>query len=180
MNMQRYNLALIPVTYQLELIKIADQFKHGGEIDYLLGNTSLPHITLAQFYLDDITTLEKIWDNVSQLKQNKPQRLTLQLKGLNCYFDSKQNDFVWLQLLPESSIDLVSLHHEIINILKDYAITSLNKSLENYEPHLTLAHTTNLIYVDECEQYQIALTDQFYIGLGESDEIGQLTRLYKS
>ena len=62
--MSRYNLALLPAKQTIQFIQLAKTFRDNAAIDYILGEHSLPHITLAQFRTDDWLLLEKLWQQL--------------------------------------------------------------------------------------------------------------------
>ena len=174
--MPRYNIALLPKIHHNTLLQLASTFHDNPHIDYLLGEHSLPHITLVQFRTD-AASINDIWINVQTfLHQIQFHTITLELSGLDGYISPTQPDYIWLQLLPNEIHALRDLHKNIVQILKEKNLIPLNRSLDHYEPHLTLIHTPNFSHLTS-NKSMITLSDTFYLALGESDEMGQFKKI---
>lgn len=174
--MPRYNLALIPKTKQPSFIACAQQFQD-DTTDYLLGPQSIPHITLVQFRTDDDSVLEQIWHTASQAFTSL--EMPLMLTGPHWIDDMKREHFIWLQLMPHEPNDLHHIHMKLVAILNHYSILPINRSLELYEPHLTLAHTAHSAFINTLQAQHTEISDEFYLALGLSDEIGQFLKIIK-
>ncbi|OGT44200.1 MAG: hypothetical protein A3F42_04160 [Gammaproteobacteria bacterium RIFCSPHIGHO2_12_FULL_37_34] len=165
--MQKYNIVLTPVSESKSIIKCAQNFSAIAD-QYLLGEKSLPHITLYQFIADenDIDNFFKkvyqsLWQHTIDLKFEKFSCIT---------FD---NHIFWVSLLPDHCGILMKMHSLISNVI--------NKPIKNnYDSHMTLISTKNKSYeslVNEFSKTYTPIQDTFVLSLGKSDDIGQLTEL---
>lgn len=166
----KYNLALTPCKKADDIILLANQFKSIAD-GYLLGNNSLPHVTLYHFFAGerDIST---IWKRTISLWHDK--YFTLTFEKFSCI--TFKNDVFWISLLPNKIEFLHHMHHDIADILQ----LPVKK---NFDPHMTLLNTKNR----ECEheahlisQHYNVIEDTFILSLGKSDDIGQFTELIYS
>lgn len=166
---QKYNLALIPMNINSDIIKISQP--HSNVADkYLLGNHSLSHITLYQFKME---TIDSLWRRVCELWKEKP--ITLEFNQFSCVtFDNK---IYCISLMPNNRDMLLNMHVKIAGIIGF-------PSKENFDPHMSLFTTQNKNYknrMDELSRNYIPLKDNFILSLGKSDEVGQLTEIiYKA
>lgn len=164
---KRYNIALIPFTRRQAFIELSHCFSTIAD-SYLLGEKSLPHVTLCQFETDE-SELDTIWKSVFALMPNASLQLTF--SEFSCVTKLSLN---WISLLPDKIDILKKMHSEIASIIK----TPLNKSFKEYDPHMTLINSKDPSYQKAIEKISYApLTDKFTIALGRSDEMGQLTEV---
>jgi 2'-5' RNA ligase len=166
----RYNLALIPTAKNKAFINLAQSF-HKVSHQYLLGDNSLPHITLRHFetYESEITS---IWQETLRILKNKA--INIELSSFS--YTTSDNQIYWISLLPNQQDVLNNLHTEINQILG-------SQPKKPYDPHLTLLNTKNNNYQNELNiiaQTYKPISDAFKLSLGRSDKIGQyLETLYQ-
>lgn len=163
---KKYNLALIPFTKSHRVIEIAQQFANIADL-YLLGKKSFPHVTLYHFYYEE-NEIETLWMRV--LKTWEKQPIVLSFPHFN--YQMFKNIY-WISLMPDHVEELHNMHGMIANLL--------NLPIKDtFDPHMTLINTYNSDYAEEIKAAQSAysiITDNFYLALGESDNIGQLTNI---
>ncbi len=165
--MPNYNLALTPISNGDEAVKYAKKLSNLAD-KYLLGESSLPHITLCQFEANEVE-VKDIWGRISEVWKEEP--IELEFKEFSCItFD---NVIFWASLLPDKCNELHKLHKLITQVL--------NKPIKkHFDPHMTLINTKNKGYEKEVTAlksiYQ-PITDKFILSLGCSDAVGQLTKI---
>lgn len=163
----RYNIALIPDSEKNSVIKCS-HYLSGIAYNYLLGENSLPHVTIYQFHANE-SEIKSIWEESCE-KINQTS-LQLSFKKFSCItFDEK---IFWASLLPDNIDALMKMHVIIADIVKQPV-------KPNYDPHMTLINTKDSTYenlVNQlCERY-FPIKDIFILALGRSDEIGQFTEI---
>lgn len=164
---QKYNLALRPLNISAQLQDFAQGFSHLAA-SYLLGEASLPHVTLYQFEIDG-NDLATIWNKTTEQWKEKP----LSLRFDSYSFINFYKDIFWLSLTPNHKETLDRMHALIASILQAPLKT-------DFAPHLTLINTKNRDYLPEIEasfQSYTPLSDLFILCLGKSDASGQLTEI---
>lgn len=154
-----YNLALIPVSKSDEIITLAKQFENMAD-KYLLGEKSLPHVTLYQFQSKE-NEIPFIWKKVCECLEEKSIVLTFS----NFSYITFDNNIFWISLLPDNSDTLHKMHALIAGILQ----APFKKT---FDPHMTLLSTKKNNY--EVEGMSKPIVDTFIISLGIPDNIGQL------
>lgn len=163
----RYNIALIPLTHSQAIIKLSHHFAAIAD-SYLLGEKSLPHVTLCQFEADE-SELDTIWKSVFASMPNASLQLTF--SEFSCVTKLNLN---WISLLPDKIDILKKMHSEVALIIK----APLNKSFKEYDPHMTLINSKDPSYQKAIEKISYdPLTDKFVLALGRSNEIGQFTEV---
>lgn len=164
---KKYNLALIPMTENKYIVDIARTFCEIAD-KYLLGENSLPHLTLYQFETEE-SKIKDTWDKVSQRWKEKPIELTF--AEFSCItFD---DNIYWVSLLPNHTEVLYKMHEKIANIIEQ-------PIKKNFDPHITLINTKNKEYEKEVEKFSIlfnSFRDDFILKLGKCDEVGQFTEI---
>lgn len=174
--MIRYNIALLPKTKSQEFINLAAPLS--TQADYLLGPNSYPHITLAQFNVENDYNLDAIWQEVVKIQNESG------IERRNIYFNQVyakvDGNYVWLGLLIKNNVVCQQLHEKIATALQQMNITCLNASFDQYMPHLTLARTTDLAISDSFTAMNVNYNNLFYLALGVSDEKGQLIKIIKT
>lgn len=165
--MNKFNIALVPSQKGPEIIKYARLFSSIAG-DYLLGDSSLPHVTLYQFSAHNAD----IGHIINKLKaQDIKRSLVLQFKGFSCVsFDQKT---YWASLMPNHLVELNELHKCIAEII-DQPVKS------NFDPHMTLMSTEHADYesmVENVKRDYEPICDNFILTIGESDEIGQYLKV---
>lgn len=173
MHTRKYNIALTPVAKSQTIIDRAKKLSSiAGQ--YILGENSLPHVTLCQFESDE-NGVESLWNQVCAALEQKSIELTFSRFS---YFTGDQ--LSWISLLPVQAETLQQLHETVANIIKN----PVNRSFENYDPHMTLINTNNVNYQTEAQkeltETDSHLSDTFVLSLGTCDELGQFTRLIHS
>jgi len=160
---KKYNIAFIPISYSNTIINLAKNFAHIAD-KYLLGEHSLPHVTLYQFTWDG-NEISNIWEKITSVFNETHIELTFD--EFSCItFD---HETYWASLMPNNRDILINLHHLIANILKMPIINT-------YDPHMTLMSTKNKEYENDVEKLKaqyVPVTDVFVMSLGECDDIGQ-------
>lgn len=168
---KKYNLALIPVSKDGEVVALSKKFSTIAD-KYLLGDSSLPHVTLYQFQAEE-KEIDHIWKQACNAWEEA--LLSLTFSKFSCItFD---NNIFWISLLPDNCDILHKMHGLIANILQFPA-------KEAFDPHMTLISTKNKKYEEEAalvsDSYK-PIADKFTLSLGTSDDIGQLTHvIYRS
>lgn len=165
--MKKYNIALLPVDKGAAFIDVSQKFSMMDPV-YNLGEKSLPHVTLCQFYQEE-REIEAIWEKICDALSD--HALDLEFKNFSLItFDNKM---FWISLLPDASSELHQLQAEVAALLKV-------SSKRPYDPHLTLISTLDSKYegkaVPFIKDYQ-PIADKFILALGECDELGQFIRI---
>lgn len=169
MNKEKYNIALISTGHPEAYIELANIFFKENSQGYLLGQNSFPHITLCQF-MSDRSILPFIIVELEKVDRNPPIHLT----GLR--FSNKYNSNLWAASLSvERTSALMNLLQCVVDILYHHNLVPLNPTEDLYTHHLTLAGV-NGIQVKNFSK-DIFMDDLFNLALGESDELGQFTKI---
>ena len=167
MMTKKYNLALTPLSKSNEAITIARKLSNIAD-EYLLGENSLPHVTLYQFQAQE-KEIKQIWWEVCDSLEEK--QIDLMFNNFSCItFDNK---VFWVSLLPNNRDFLHKLHGLIANVLR----LPIKKT---FDPHMTLISTTEKEYekkVALVSDFYKPITDTFILSLGISDDIGQLKQI---
>jgi len=164
---KKYNLALTPTCKGYEAVKLANKLAHIAD-NYLLGEKSLPHVTLYQFQAEE-NDIDSIWKKVCGTWEEKP--INLIFNKFSCI--TFNDDIFWVSLLPDNLDVLNKMHVFIANIL----LLPVKKA---FDPHMTLINTKHKEYETEVEKLSRSyepIEDNFLLSLGASDDIGQLTEL---
>jgi len=163
--MQKYNIALLPNTKSKELIELAQQFSKSADI-YLLGENSLPHVTLYQFWKKE-AVIEQIW-----LKVNSVWKFSAcMLNFSNVSYFSRDNKIFYISLLPDE-ISILQKMHALI------AQTLHLPVKVNFDPHITLFNTNEAsLNLDILKSQSFHIKDHFTLRLGSCDEVGQFTKI---
>jgi 2'-5' RNA ligase len=165
----RYNIALIPSTKSDQVIHFAKNFSVMADT-YLLGEKSLPHVTLCQFMAAEDELLS-IWKVVCQSVEQ--QSIQLVFEKFSCM--TGYNSF-WVSLLPNHSDLLTNMHNVITNLVKD----PIKKISDHYDPHMTLMNSKEVKYENAVKTFSnsyIPIQDTFILALGKSDDFGQLVEV---
>ena len=126
--MKKFNVALTPINESQSIINFAKNFSAIAD-EYILGEKSLPHVTLYQFMADE-NGIDNIWEKVC--KSLEQHFIDLSFREFSCItFDS---NIFWASLLPSNCDLLIKMHSSISNII-DKPIKN------NYDPHMTLINT---------------------------------------
>lgn len=164
---KKYNLALTPVSRSNDVIALAKRFSNIAD-EYLLGNESIPHVTLYQFQAEE-TEINHIWEQVCRIWEKKPLKFVF--KKFSCItFD---NNIFWVSLVPSNCDVLHKMHGCIANILQ----LPIKKM---FDPHMTLVNTKDKEYEKTAAFISASykpIMDTFILSLGLSDDSGQLVNI---
>lgn len=165
--MNIFNIALVPRVISLKVIEYARYFSSISD-GYLLGEASLPHVTLYQFKGNE----DELARIVSELEAVDIRRsLVLRFEEFSCItFD---HEVYWASLMPDKVHELTEMHGLIANLIN-------HPVKKNYDPHMTLMSTRDRDYelvVDSLRLDYTPLCDEFILSIGRSDEIGQYLEL---
>jgi 2'-5' RNA ligase len=166
----RYIIALIPTTKAKQIVELSNKLSDIAD-RYLLGNSSIPHVTLYHFdaYEDDI---KDIWVNVSSALTHED--IELVFDNFSC--STFDNVTFWALLLPNKVVTLSEMHEKVAEKIKC-------PIKNNYHPHMTLINSKNNCYedkVNEIAEYYKTISDRFVLSLGRADEIGQYLEIIHS
>lgn len=168
--LQKYNLALLPLTITKKITELSHQLSELADT-YLLGDTSLPHLTLYQFKYEE-SDLPQLWERICNAWHS--QNIFLELKEISCIsFDAHT---YWASLLPSQTSEIFEMHSQVATILG----LPVKK---NFDPHVTLINTLNPNYTPIAYNIispHIPLKDEFKLALGSRDIFGQFTSLIYS
>lgn len=166
----RYNIALTPMHNGRKIIALSEKFKDIAD-QYLLGDNSLPHVTLCQFIANE-DEIPEIWNKACDSLNQK--MINLVFKEFSCI--TFNDSMFWVSLLPNNSDKLMEMSCIITDIVK----SPVSKSHNRYDPHMTLVNTKNKEYKkiakNISESYKL-ISDKFILSLGQSDNIGQYTKM---
>jgi len=168
MQQIRYNAALLALEPQ-QYVWEAQRFARNAQ-GYLLGDQSLPHVTLAQFYADH-QTYAAIVNNLRTITKVPP----LQFIGFNFGKDDHEESIWWVSLSIVRDPELVHLHQSVCTILKQHQTEPINSNGELYRPHLTLARIREA-HLDSLSSAVLDLSPFAFV-VGESDEFGQFKKV---
>ncbi len=136
--------------------------------EYLLSDSSLPHVTLYQFQVEE-KEIDHTWERVCNVWKEQP--IDLVFSKFSCItFDG---NIFWVSLLPDNCDALHKMHDFIASILQ----LPVKKT---FDPHMTLINTRNEKYEQEVAKLSGSykpIADSFILSLGASDDIGQLTQI---
>jgi len=166
----KYNIAFIPLNNSREFIKLSHRFTSIAD-KYLLGENSLPHVTISQFMADE-TEIQALWNKVC----SKLTKYTVELEFNEFSCITFDNNIYWVSLLPAKVNELVEINKIIDETLKKETMNSSKK----YDPHLTLVNTKNNFYkklADNISKTTKLIGDRFMLSLGVSDEVGQFKKV---
>lgn len=166
----KYNIALIPMHTSNLIITLSNKLSHIAD-QYILGENSLPHVTLCQFIASE-DALADIWDKVCDSLQHKI--IDLVFMDISCI--TLNNIIHWISLLPNNNDKLSVMNVLVADIIKN----PVSKSYKEYVPHMTLVNTKNKDYekfAGELSKSYEPIADTFILSLGKSDEIGQYTKM---
>lgn len=165
---KKYNLALVPTTQSKEIVRLAATFSPLSH-QYCLGKHSLPHVTLYQFHFIE-TEIAYLWQEISSIWRQEMIELSFKEFSLT----GSVSQIFWLALLPNERARLQGMHHMVANFL------TLPIKL-TFDPHMTLLNSQKkaaLIAAKvESEKNYHPIADRFVLALGESDAVGQLTKI---
>lgn len=172
-RLPRLNFALIPEDWKLhDAINIAAEKVSQGS-DYRLGRHSLGHSTLAQIYLPVQVEVDQLWRDMVTTLGTGASNTMLRLDETAA---DQDGDSLWLRFQvnrKDGSID--SLHEQVLSVLDRYGIKPISLHGTDYDPHVTLSHTTDAgMFEVMKEQVKVPLQGRFRLVLGESSPTGEL------
>ncbi len=168
----KYNIALLPQAKNQETIQLANQFASIADT-YILGPMSLPHLTLSHFFAEE-HELQRIWDETCHAISIQPMQLSFPKFSYKTF----NNNIYWISLLPNQFAELKTLHLRIAEIVKH----PVSHAYDAYDPHMTLINTKNNSaeeLIRQVEKNYQAITDEFVLSLGKTDEVGQFIEIIK-
>lgn len=165
--MKKYNLALLPQTKSRDVIQLAQHFSEFAH-QYILGEHSLPHVTLYHFYYDE-NEINHLIQQAQSVWQESPIYLTFKtFSYLTLY-----KDVYWVSLIPDHLKKLHAMHAIIADLIHQ-------PIKENFDPHMTLFNCENNAkdqdIKNHCHIYK-TISDDFKLALGYCDEVGQFTEI---
>jgi 2'-5' RNA ligase len=165
----RYNIGLIPATESDQIIAFAKNFSTIAD-KYLLGEKSIPHVTICQFVAEE-SHLANIWEDVCKSLERLSVELTFE--KFSCV--TAGNSF-WVSLLPDDCETLNVMQNTVKKLVKN----PVKNTFDYYDPHMTLIDTKEEKYEDTVKKLSasyIPIKDTFVVSLGKSDDLGQLTEV---
>lgn len=166
----KYNLALIPTQKSANFVSLALNFSNISST-YLLGENSLPHITLYAFQ-DTESNIQQHITAIDTALNSKT--LTLKLNEFS-YITFDKHIF-WISLLPDNKQILRNMHQTIAQTL------NLPTKI-SFDPHLTLTNTLIGNYhqqIEEVKRVYEPIEETFKLALGLSDDVGQIIKITHS
>lgn len=172
-TLSKFNIALVPI--KPHQAQFTNQATHGFSIktaEYLLGENSLPHISLCHFEAEEMD-IANIVEKVKELAISTVH-LTFSAQRSKTYPDHPLwGKWSWVSLIPNKLEQLKALHLQIAQIVKP-----LNASFNDYDPHMTLFNSYDkerCNKLNESTCLSPALMGAFEIILGRLDAVGQIT-----
>lgn len=157
----------MPMAINDEIVRLSLEFSDLAD-NYILGEKSLPHLTLYQFEVEE-EEIVSIWEQLCEKWKEVP--IDLMFEKFSCLtFD---NHVFWVSLLPNHMEALHDMHEKIASII--------NKPIKKtFNPHMTLVNTKDKEYEVKIDIYSGSykqLRDMFILKLGRCDDIGQFTEI---
>ena len=169
--MKRYNIALLSTGHPEAYTAAARACFSDYAVGYLLGPSSLPHVTVCQFMAEP-ETLPILIERLGIYKEKNPP---LELTGLR-FSDKRGDPTLWgVSLSVARTSGLMTLQRFVVSLLDDYGLKPLNGIEDLYTPHLTLARVKHLSLNGFSKD--LFKQDRFELVLGESDQQGQLIQV---
>ncbi|HVT62700.1 MAG TPA: hypothetical protein VHD33_04345 [Legionellaceae bacterium] len=169
---KRYNIALIPIQNQHAFIKMAEALSSTiTPATYMLSANSFPHVSVCHFATES-EQIDTVWKKVKNLSLS-PLTLSFTTRRGQTY---PNNEVAWVSLIPNHIDNLMDIHLKIAAIIKH----PLNAAFADYDPHLTLFNSlekTSCEWLNHHSEIHPPLTEEFVIALGESDDVGQFTKI---
>lgn len=165
---RKYNIAFTPMNISERVIQLPNNIPITSH-HYVLGENSLPHLTLS-FFIAEENTIDNLWEKIDN--HIKEKTISLTFKKISCIsFDEK---IFWISLLPESTELLHNIQHQVISLLQ-------NPLKKTFDPHMTLLSTTHSNQYEDIAAKALSaylpITDTFRLSLGTADQAGQFTKL---
>lgn len=138
--------------------------------EYMLSDSSAPHITLAQFF----GTEQEYQDICIYLEEQNIRIPVLEFTGIAIL---KKNDFWWVEYSLMKTQSLLALQKKVADFLQQRNLTLLNHSGDLYRPHLTLARINTTAVSISLQT--IIPQSSFSLAIGEADSLGQFVKVRK-
>jgi hypothetical protein len=167
--LKKYNIALLPIFKENEFIGLSQKIPVASA-GYILGEFSIPHITICQFHGKE-SEIDNIWIDVDRAIND--QAMVFEFTEISCMTFDNLN--FWVSLIPDNVEQLNDMHAKVANLVK-------TSTMNNYDPHLTLINTLDFNYKNKIkvllDEYN-SISDCFILSLGECDSLGQFTKILK-
>lgn len=166
----RYNIALIPSSSGNTVIECSRKFSAISD-GYLLGDESLPHVTLYQFSAEEsgiLLILEKL------AASDIAKSIDLEFAAFSCI--SFDEITYWASLMPDKVSELNQMHRVVAEQIG-------HPFKVGFDPHMTLMSTKDKDYerlVDDVKKGYSPIRDSFILSLGRADEIWQYSKVLHS
>jgi 2'-5' RNA ligase len=173
-----YNIVLIPDKQTGKILtdlafqtysKIADGY-------CLEDGKVFPHITLTQFYTQDIEVVKNIENDVKRLKLVSIPYIYFTNFGAR-FWKSDAESYLWIGLSNKNTSELADFQRVFHEIILSHNLKPLNGSLGNYAPHVTFARILASTTLPEILIPNLFITDNhigdWSLAIGHSDKNGQ-------
>ncbi|HPQ50757.1 MAG: hypothetical protein KDJ26_08890 [Alphaproteobacteria bacterium] len=137
MSDEYYNIVLIPDNiFARKAVSFAQEFFLDFQDGYCLSDVVFPHITLGQFKSNDRHILTNIREKLLDVSLS----VVIQFKHMYIRRDVLgKKSYLWIGLEVQKTEDLSQVQAEVHKILNQSHLLPLNRSLENFWPHMTFA-----------------------------------------
>lgn len=125
-----YNLALIPEKSVVDGLEAYSQkLAENNPSDYVLGISSIPHVSIIQFSFEK-NNLSSLWSDIQNFKLEIPSLTLHQI------YHNEGSSYIWHGISIKKSSELIKVHKQLLKIK---TITDVKNSFgKNYFPHFTL------------------------------------------
>ena len=166
----RLNIALIPEDARLQAeIKGHAEYLSDGS-DYRLGKRSMGHATLAQYYLPEGVDVDALWEDVRQEWKTDSLELTLHETRAD-----PDGEFRWMRFqIDRTDGQIDAFHQAVVTVLARWGIEPISLHSEQYDPHVTLSHTDDIVMWARLGDVPVPLRGSFRPVLGVSSPTGEL------
>lgn len=177
----RYNIALIPEKTSAYEPYVQCAQQNFGTIHkyYLLGEKSIPHVTLCQFEgHGDMSGLAKVMKKLEAIYSGRlfnPVFMGLNFLKLTAEFSNLYS----VELLVHRDQALSELHDSVTSMVTELGLVPLNAHASLYRPHLTLACLAkpDSVVVPRFPQNLLGTPDSpFVVKLGVADDYWQFVK----
>lgn len=175
--LKKYNIAYIPFENPEIFVNYAQKLsQHIPCATYLLGEKSLPHVSLCHFEAEE-DNIGNIWGQVITLNVEPMELVFDSLRSKSYSGHPKWGGVCWVSLISDKLAELKKIH---LRIAHHIIVEPLNASFDAYDPHLTLLNS----YVEQESsvlndklKLRSPLKDKFCVALGSIDDNGQLINI---
>jgi 2'-5' RNA ligase len=169
--MQRFNIALIPVDENLQLLFQSISQKYFGKHhdQYLLANGALAHVTLCQFYAEDKDGALAAFQSFSAKKN-----INITIRNYNIRSGRAPHiGFFWTEFVVDKTPTLLQMQAKCFSHLAAMGHESLT-AIDTYAPHITLARLGQHMEIRPSEDIPYGVPLAFRPVVGPSTENGVL------